>query len=508
MNQVSTLSVLDSFSHKNILITGVTGFLGKSILEKLIREIQCIGKIYILIRPSTGSNAHERAQQDVFGSQLFEALRCQYGRDFDSIIAQKVQIISGDMTKKQYGLSSRDFQGLANDLDLIINSAASVDFREPMDQALNINTLSLNNILALCQCNHLGHVRVLHVSTCYVNGFNKGHIKEQVLPSASGLIPHKQGEQYDIQGVLDELDAQIQHIYSQGYSAKSTKSKLIQLGIRQSQRYGWNDTYTFTKWLGEQLLIKGMKQKNLSIVRPSIIESAVHSPLPGWVEGVKVADALIYAYAKGRVSVFPGDDNGVLDVIPVDLVSSSVLLAGAELFCDSSEYRIYQCCSGSLNPIRLKQFIGYIQQGALEQYRSLPKLFQSKPQSNFKTISPNIFGLYMMGLKTGMWFKTLKGRMVGAEQAQSLLDKANTTASLATIFGFYTAPNYQFENSKLVALQAKFSQQEQQRFNCLADSFQWKHYLQNVHLPGLHEYALSKKAHVQSLKPAHVNKAA
>src|SRR5690606_41488011 len=66
--------------------------------------------------------------------------------------------------------------------------------------------------------------------------------------------------------------------------------------------YGWNDTYTFTKWMGEQLLMKGLDGKTLTILRPSIVESTLKSPAPGWIEGVKVADAIILAYARDRKS--------------------------------------------------------------------------------------------------------------------------------------------------------------------------------------------------------------
>ena len=99
----------------------------------------------------------------------------------------------------------------------------------------------------------------------------------------------------------------------------------------------------------------------------------------------------------------------------------------------------------------------------------------------------------MLGLKTSTWFKTIIGRVFGSEKANKLMEKANTTASLATIFGFYTAPSYRFDNQNLQVLQSQFSKEEQSRFNALADQYEWKEYLQQIHLPGLHEYALAKK---------------
>jgi fatty acyl-CoA reductase len=45
-----TLKIKEFYSGKNILLTGVTGFLGKVLLEKVLRAFPDIGTIYILVR--------------------------------------------------------------------------------------------------------------------------------------------------------------------------------------------------------------------------------------------------------------------------------------------------------------------------------------------------------------------------------------------------------------------------------------------------------------------------
>src|SRR5690554_7657511 len=62
------------------------------------------------------------------------------------------------------------------ELDAVINSAASVNFREELDKALTINTLCLENIAQLARMNPA--LAVLQVSTCYVNGMNSGRSEE------------------------------------------------------------------------------------------------------------------------------------------------------------------------------------------------------------------------------------------------------------------------------------------------------------------------------------------
>lgn len=56
-------SVADFYNGKNVFITGGTGFMGKVLLEKLLRSCHGVSKIYLLIRPRKGQNAHERLHQ-------------------------------------------------------------------------------------------------------------------------------------------------------------------------------------------------------------------------------------------------------------------------------------------------------------------------------------------------------------------------------------------------------------------------------------------------------------
>src|SRR5690606_39865398 len=96
---------------------------------------------------------------------------------------------------------------------------------------------------------------------------------------------------------------------------------------------------------------------------------------PGWIEGVKVADAIILAYAHEKVTFLPSKTSGVIDVIPADLVANGILLSAAEALLQPGQHRIYQCCSSGSQPIKLGDFISHIQQEALENWNKYDRLF-------------------------------------------------------------------------------------------------------------------------------------
>lgn len=54
-----------------VIISGVTGFLGQVLLEKLLRSFHEIGIIYVLIRDKKGKNVRERVDTLLAGPVIF-----------------------------------------------------------------------------------------------------------------------------------------------------------------------------------------------------------------------------------------------------------------------------------------------------------------------------------------------------------------------------------------------------------------------------------------------------
>lgn len=68
------ITIPEFYQNKNVLITGGTGFVGKLLVEKLLRSCSGINKIYVLIRPKHGKSPQDRmidATNDIVSKCVF-----------------------------------------------------------------------------------------------------------------------------------------------------------------------------------------------------------------------------------------------------------------------------------------------------------------------------------------------------------------------------------------------------------------------------------------------------
>ncbi|HJV51834.1 MAG TPA: fatty acyl-CoA reductase [Noviherbaspirillum sp.] len=497
---VQELSVQAALSGKRILLTGTTGFLAKVVLEKLIRAVPDVGRLILLIRGGRGCDgARERFEREIATSSVFDKLRAEQPEFLERFFAEKVECLTGEVTEPGFGLPASKFVELAARVDVIVNAAASVNFREPLDQALAINSLSLHHLTSLARA---ADAPLIQVSTCYVNGYNRGEMREQVVAPAGAPIPRHRDGYYDVEALIGKLQKKIERVKARVRDPRLLERRLTELGIAESNRYGWNDTYTFTKWMGEQLAMRGMQGRPLTILRPSIIESTLQEPAPGWIEGVKVADAIILAYARGKTSFFPAKTDEVIDIIPADLVANSIVLATAEAIAEPEQHRIYQCCSGSGNPILMGDVIRLLEGESKRNWKAYDRLFYAEPKHDFRVVNNTSFRLMMGAMGAAVAARTAARRLLGITESSRSLEALRTTRTLAITFSFYTQPRYRFHNTKLLALAQRFGTQDSFLFPIDARLIKWPDYLCRIHMAGLNRYALRRRESVAASAPA------
>ncbi len=394
------------FNGKTLLVTGATGFLGKALLERVLWQLPQVRRIVLLMRPHSAKDPEGsvrlRAERTIFSSPIFNRLRAHHGERFEAFVRDKVKIVAGDLSCPDLGLAEHSLQQLGSEVDLVINLAALVSFDERLDHAVSSNTLGPHHLLNFAK--RFRNPTMLHVSTAFVSGRRTGSVPEQVLEpdvSPSDLMGIPSGGPFRIESEIERAlrlaksvesesrtptaQSEFRHaalgqlpsgritdhdrldVAAERNRQRWVRDVLAKEGLSRARHYGWLDTYTFTKAMGEQLLVNSSDGVPIIILRPSIIESSLWQPEPGWIEGFRMSTPILFGYGKGEVPDFPGRRDSVIDFIPVDFVVSA-LLASLTTATEGKSPKVFHVASSSENPLRLGDLMEY----CLEYFRQSP----------------------------------------------------------------------------------------------------------------------------------------
>src|SRR4029079_3389775 len=294
----------------------------------------------------------------IFKNDACDRLRAELkdtDEPFEAMVARRVVAVGGDVTSDGLGLNEADLATFLS-CDTVIHSPAAVAFDSPLDSAVEINLLGPTRIVdTLNAAGKTPHL--VAVSTCYVAGNRRGNAPEELVsegPFDIGLnwrkevaaarrlrsdteaisrqperLTHfpsearREREPARVPTCRGEAGGELGAAGAPALAAKTesiredwVKDQLVEAGRARAASVAWPDAYAYTKALGEQALTEVKGNVPVSIVRPSIIESALAEPFPGWIRGFRMAEPVILSYARGLLKEFPGVPEGTVDVIP------------------------------------------------------------------------------------------------------------------------------------------------------------------------------------------------
>ncbi len=156
--------IAEAFKGKTILVTGSTGFLGKSIVEKCLRSIPDVGRINLAIRSSARRPAAERLEREVLSSPAFKRLKDQLGEArFAKLAKDKLAVLEIDLGRDGLALSDAGREQLRS-CDIVIHSAAAVEFDNPADLSAQTNLLGAARLVEALQKSG-ARPHLVHIST-------------------------------------------------------------------------------------------------------------------------------------------------------------------------------------------------------------------------------------------------------------------------------------------------------------------------------------------------------
>lgn len=240
MSDVGCSKIMEFYRGSTVLITGASGFVGQVLLEKILRSLE-VNRVYVMIRPKWNWNVESRLQR-ILDGQLFDVLRKDSAKWQE--MTRKVIPVEINLEEDEHLIVDQLRSKLLNEVNVVFNLLASVNFNEPLDCALRTNVEYTDRMLELV-CKMKNIKTVVHVSTFYSN-CDKRVIEERIYDNVGyGGVANM----INIVSKLNEPEKQIltQHIIG-----------------------NFPNTYTFSKKCAEVLIQDKYRSLPIGIFRPPI----------------------------------------------------------------------------------------------------------------------------------------------------------------------------------------------------------------------------------------------
>jgi long-chain acyl-CoA synthetase len=554
------LNVTEVFTGKRLLFSGATGFVGKVTLSMLLsRYGEQLDKLYVLVRKGSAPSAERRFFDKVATSEPFQPLRDAHG-DAGALefLRRKVEVLDGDITDPLMGLSPEQADALVGQVHAIINCAGLVSFNPSLEVGLNVNTHGVKNTVELAL---KWKVPLVHMSTAFVAGNRSGLVFED--EDVVGYFPRQDeldGRDFSLAQELADADKivarlreqaddktltslfrkkALERLEEEGRDATDEKTlrlavgrerklwlsgELVRAGMDRARHWGWPNTYTYTKSLGEQVMAStpGLRY---AIVRPSIVESAQHFPFPGWNEGFTTSAPLAFAGIKGQRNI-PAGDKAILDIIPVDHVAGATIGITAHAI-KVEERRVYHLASGDVNPFYASRSIELVGLYRRRYYRNKEtgSALMNEVRSRIEPMPASRFVFENFSAPMFVKGARLLRQVIdevkpawGAPKVQAVMERAREALheveeqgeglmGLIELFMPFLYDNrYVFRCDNTRSVYSHMAPHDRARIPWAPEAIDWRVYFLDTHLPGLEKWVfpgMEEETKRRTVIPAH-----
>ncbi|PCC74774.1 Male sterility protein [Nannocystis exedens] len=539
------ISIKHSYAGRHVLLTGVTGFLGKVWLAMVLQHVPDIGRIYVLTRKKALRPAADRFERQVATSPCFRPLHEKYGADMSRFISERVEVVSGDVSLPDMGVEDPEVLArLRRDIDLVVNCAGLVDFDPDLRDAMTTNVdgaRNAANFVAACD-----KAVLLHISTCYVTGKRNGLIPEDIRPDLSpdGQPFDVEVECADVQASIDAIlaehespemdrrahDDAIKQIREKGGDENNAmlvrntarrvkrnllKDAMVAEGQRRAGRWGFTNIYTYTKNMAEAWIARRLDPGRWSMFRPAIVESAMSYPFPGWNQGFNTCGPLSYALGSWFRHL-PCKKGNPFDIIPVDYVCRGMAVAGAALM-RGEHAPVYQCGSSDLNLLTIDRAVELVALAHRKHLRTrgdttLDRVVKSRWDAiavtpdhplrieNVRKLTESV-DEWLRDPPKG-WPEFIRRRLTDlVEHTEDALEAIDKIERMCELYMPFIHDNH----FAFVARNLLRHPVVEPEWDCDPRSIDWRHYWIDVHIPGLRKWCfpLFENKTPESYAPRH-----
>ncbi|XP_043486970.1 fatty acyl-CoA reductase wat-like [Polistes fuscatus] len=451
-NDKKLTPIQEFYDNQNIFITGGTGFMGKLLIEKLLRSCPGIKCIYILIRPRKGKDVIQRSNE-LFEDVVFSKLKKEQPK-----FQEKIVCISGDCSLPNLGITTLDRTILIKEITIVFHYAATTRFNEKIKSATATNVRGVKYMISLSK--EMQKLKsFVYVSTIY-----------------SQCIHNPIEEKFYDPPIDDDTLINL---------VESMNEKLLD-EITPQLLESWPNTYVYTKSVAENIVKKQSGLLPIGVFRPGIVISTYQEPLPGWVDNFNGPMGITAGAEKGLIKSHHCDGSVKVCLVPGDLTTNALIVSAWDI-ANNRRYRedipIYNYVSND-NPITNQEFtemsgkylhltptkdaIWYCSFG-LTKYRLL-----------------HLFYVYLFHLLPALIIDIGMFCFAKKPKFLKLYDRLH---KMLDMIGYFSLNEWKFTNDRWIEVKKKLSIEDRELFFCDMKDFVWDNYFKTF-LLGIRLYIL------------------
>jgi long-chain acyl-CoA synthetase len=489
------ISAIDAFAEKTILLLGGTGFVGKVLLAMILDRFPELKHLVVQVRRKRNVGGEQRFYSEVLQAPPLRHVVERFGGE--KVLRNKIKVIEGDLDQPLCGIAPEVLEELKGSVDIVVNLAGVVDFDPPVNESFETNVYGAQHLIELVR---ILNAKLVHVSTSYVAGKKNGHISEDI--PFEGYFPLNDGRQFSIREEIRWYEQFVTETRnSRATDPRPVRERLREGGMNRAESWGWTNTYTYTKSMGEQL-IAATPGLTYAIVRPAIVESSLRFPFAGWNEGFTTSAPLVLMGGEG-VKGWPVRKDGPLEIIPVDLVASGILIVTAAVLCGKSK-PVYHLASADENPIMLPRLVAFLGMNSRYKHKHkksgnrLANLWKAYVETQVITVeslqarrarlhrgldvihAALTLGKTILGNdKVGPYLKSLRDTRRQIRQQEVTLDK---------FLPFMFHNSFIFETRNIREAARMLTNEDLKRLHWDPETIDWADYWVNIHTKGIEKW--------------------
>lgn len=232
----------------------------------------------------------------------------------------------------------------------------------------------------------------------------------------------------------------------------------------------------------------------MCLLRPAIIASSMTDPFPGWTDSLAAAGGITLLVGLGLINYIHSKLTNPFDIVPVDTVTNSILVASAYGASEPGKMLVYNCGTSNENHVTMLGYKDHVD-AAYTYHKFNQQVFpvyiqfiKNKTEYQIKKALNNDLPVAAINKLAQLPIIGTPSLKKSAKQLKMVQEK---TENALDIMHFFINGEWNYVNRRIYKPLEMLSSEERSTFDCDVRQIKWSEYIHD-YVKGLSIWALKE----------------